>query len=137
MGWPDSRTCVRSGLAAELLAPVAIRSGPFSGCGARAVLSIFIPAQFLKMTSAPGDSLPPSCTQLYAEELVAPLLETMQQMSQPESLVAIAIYNRDARAYAKFWELLPNYFARWEKVPEARFGSPPQPDDIGIFQLYH
>ena len=36
--------------------------------------------------------------QLYAEELVEPLLRCMAALSRPDSLVAIAIYNRKCAA---------------------------------------
>lgn len=64
-----------------------------------------------------------------------PLLATLVRFSTPKSLVAIAVYNRNERTSARFWERLPYYFSSYEKVPEERFGSPPQPDDIGIFLL--
>ncbi len=75
--------------------------------------------------------------QLYAEELVDPLLSTLRSFSTPESLVAIAIYVRSEVTSALFWERLPHYFSSCEKVPEAAFDSPPQADDIGIFVLRH
>jgi hypothetical protein len=74
--------------------------------------------------------------QLYAEELVDPLLATLQRFSMQQSLVVIAIYNRSERTSALFWERLPHYFSSSEKVPEQRFGSPTQPDNIGVFILH-
>ena len=74
--------------------------------------------------------------QLYAEELVEPLLATLQRFSTQQSLVAIAIYNRSDRTSAYFWARLPSYFSSYEKVPEERFASPTQPDNIGIFILH-
>ncbi len=76
-------------------------------------------------------------TQLYAEELVDPLLDTLKRLSTPESLVAIAIYVRSERTSARFWQRLPRYFSSYEKVPEAHFGSPPQADNVGVFVLHH
>lgn len=75
--------------------------------------------------------------QLYAEELVDPLLETLLRFSTPQSLVAIAIYVRSERTSARFWERLPHFFPKHAKVPEESFGSPAQPDSIGIFVLHH
>lgn len=40
------------------------------------------------------------------------------------------------RVSTLFWELLPHYFSRHTKVPEAEFKSPDQADDIGIFLLF-
>lgn len=74
--------------------------------------------------------------QLYAEELVEPLLATLQRFSTQQSLVAIAIYNRSDRTSAYFWERLPDYFSSYKKVPEESFASPAQPDNIGIFILH-
>ncbi len=34
------------------------------------------------------------CAQLYAVELVEPLLQCLTDLSRPDSLIAIAIYNR-------------------------------------------
>lgn len=72
---------------------------------------------------------------LYADELVDPLLATLVRLSTPKSLVAMAVYNRSERTSARFWERLPHYFSSYEKVPEKRFGSPPQPSHVGIFLL--
>lgn len=66
-----------------------------------------------------------------------PLLSTLRAYSTPQSLVVIATYVRSDVTSALFWERLPHYFSRYEKVPEAAFDSPPQADDIGIFILHH
>jgi hypothetical protein len=72
--------------------------------------------------------------QVYIAELMEPLLECMHNLSDENTLVLLAYYERSATAGAVFWGLLPHYFTH-KKIPESSYGAPPHADNMGLFEL--